>query len=133
MVDSWVSMSYDITWEGEERELYERGHDFPLVKNLSDWVADLVAENVDGIDHVECEWYIFHRAAGHITIMLNLFAEDLKKQIRYPFTAPRNWKNRPIPDASWKTTRYPMYDDFVTQRQYIEAEQLISKTRVKTR
>ena len=64
--------------------------------------------------------------------MINLFAEDRKRRIRYPFKDPTNWETRPIQQARWTQRRIRMYDDFVIERQLLEAQRLISKTHVKT-
>ena len=101
--------------------------DFPLTKNLSDWVCDLTSANIDGWSHMECEWYIFHITPGHIIVMIHLFEENLKKRIRYPFCDPTNWETRPIAKARW-TERSMMFDEFTIKRQELEAQQLILKT-----
>ena len=59
--------------------------DLPLMKNISDWVCDLTSVNIDGFLSMECEWFIFHTSPGRITILIDLFAEERKKRIRYPF------------------------------------------------
>lgn len=133
MTDNWVSMMYEICWEEEKKEEYGDSQDLPLMKNISDWVCDLTSVNIDGFLSMECEWFIFHTSPGHITILIDLFAVDRKKRIRYPFKEPKNWEKRPIPQARWTATRIRMYDDLVIKRQELEAQKsLISKTHVKT-
>ena len=127
MKGNWVSMMYEICWEEEKKEEYGDSQDLPLTKNISNWV------NIDSFLSTECEWFIFHTSPGCITILIDLFGEDRKKRIRYPFKEPKNWEKRPIPQARWTATRIRMYDDLVIKRQELEAQKsLISKTHVKT-
>lgn len=101
------------------------------MKNLSDWLYDLTAPNIDGVTTVDHKWYIFHRTRGHV-IFLDLFSEDLLKMIQYPFKKPQNWKNRPLRHATWKGTRINMYNELATMRQEVEVQGLYSKTHVQT-
>ena len=131
-----ICLIYEIRWECEEEKYFHENckKDFPLMKNLSDWLCDLASTNIDGdgIATVEREWHILHRTPGHIFVFLSLFSEDLSKRIQYPFKEPENWENRPLPLANWKETWIPMYDELVIKRQELEAQGLYSKTRVKT-
>ena len=110
------------------------------MKNLLDWLCDLTSTNIDGdgdgdgdgVTTVEREWHVLHRTPGHIFVFLSLFSEDLSKRIQYPFKEPENWKNRPLPRANWKETCMNVYDELIIKRQELEAQELYSKTYVKT-
>ena len=131
---AWVSLVYEIQWECEEAETFHEDYhkDFPLTKNLSDWLCDLTYRNIADNGMVEHEWHILHKTPGHIFVFLTLFSDDLSKRIQYPFTEPENWETKPLPFANWTETWIPVYDDLVIQRQELEAQQLVSKTPVKT-
>ena len=134
----WVCLIYEIRWECEEEKYFHENYnkDFPLMKNLSDWLCDLTSTNIDGdgdgVTTVEHEWHILDRTPGHIFVFLSLFSEDLSKRIQYPFKEPENWKNRPLPRANWKETCMNVYDELIIKRQELEAQGLYSKTHVKT-
>ena len=134
----WVCLIYEIRWECEEEKYFHESYnkDFPLIKNLSDWLCDLASTNIDGdgdgVTTVEREFHILHRTPGHIFVFLSLFSEDLSKRIQYPFKEPENWENRPLPLANWKETWIPMYDELIIKKQELEAQGLYSKTRVTT-
>ena len=91
---AWVSLVYEIQWECEEAETFHEDYhkDFPLTKNLSDWLCDLTYRNIADNGMVEHEWHILHKTPGHIFVLLTLFSDDLSKRIQYPFTEPENWK-----------------------------------------
>ena len=134
----WVCLIYEIRWKCEEEKYFNENYnqDFPLMKNLSDWLCDLTSTNTDGdsdgVTTVKREWYIFHRTPGHIVIFLDLFSEDLTNRIQYPFKEPEKWKNRPLRRANRKEKRINLYDELVIKRQELEAQGLYSKTHVKT-
>ena len=123
-----------VRWKCEEEKYFNENYnqDFPLMKNLSDWLCDLTSTNTDGdsdgVTTVKREWYIFHRTPGHIVIFLDLFSEDLTNRIQYPFKEPENWKNRPLRRANRKEKRINLYDELVVKRQELEAQGLYSKT-----
>ena len=133
---AWVCLIYKIQWKCEEEKYFNENYnqDFPLMKNLSDWLCDLTSTNIagDGLTTVERQWYIFHRMPSHIIIFLDLFSKDLSKRIQYPFKELENWKNRPLQRANWKETRINLYNELVMERQELEEQGLYSKTHVKT-
>ena len=121
-----------VRWKCEEEKYFNENYnqDFPLMKNLSDWLCDLTSTNTDGdsVTTVKREWYIFHRTPRHIIIFLDLFSEDLTNRIQYPFKEPENWKNRPLRRANRKEKRINLHDELVIKRQELEAQGLYSKT-----
>ena len=54
-----------VRWKCEEEKYFNENYnqDFPLMKNLCDWLCDLTSTNIDGdgVTTVKREWYIFHR------------------------------------------------------------------------
>ena len=104
----WVCLIHKIRWKYEEEKYFNENYnpDFPLMKNLSDWLCNLTSTNVDGdgVTTVEHKWYIFHRTPSRIVIFLDLFFKDLSKRIQYPFKEPENWKDRPLQRANWRGT-----------------------------
>ena len=130
----WVSIIYEIKWDWGAEETFREDYrkDFPLVKNLSDWLCDLSTCNIDDNGKVEREWDVIHKTPGHIFLFLNLFSDDLSRRIHYPFTEPENWESKPLPHAEWTETWVDMYDDFVIKRQELEVGSLFSMTRVRT-
>ena len=130
----WVCVVYEIEWDYNADKTFHEDFqkDFPLTKNLSDWLCDLTARNIDDNGMVEREWYILHKTPGHIFVFLSLFSDDLSYRIHYPFTEPENWETRPLKSAKWTETWVPYYDELVIQRQEIEAQQLFSETRIRT-
>ena len=46
----WVCPIYEIRWESEEEKYFHESYnkDFPLIKNLSDWLCDLASTDIDG-------------------------------------------------------------------------------------
>ena len=47
----WVCLIYEIRWKCEEEKYFNENYnqDFPLMKNLSDWLCDLTSTNIETV------------------------------------------------------------------------------------
>ena len=47
----WVRLIYEIRWKCEEEKYFNENYnqDFPLMKNLSDWLCDLTSTNIETV------------------------------------------------------------------------------------
>ena len=130
-----LSMIYEITWDCDPKELKGQQRDFPIIKQISDWLTDLTVANVDDLGMVEREWWILHVTPGHLMVFLHLCAKDLIPRIQHPLKEPYSWSSKPFthPGVTWTEAIYFDYWAFLVRLNGVRDRPLYSLTSVRTK